>query len=156
DASGTTNLTRAAVDLLPAPSATAPRFVLGDLVDMDFVPGKPVAYAVSRAADTIQRIEWQDTQVKLGSTRAAQIDVNGDQTLGQCLKPVGAVAPSDATQLFVNCWVSRRLGVINLMDQKLVGTVESSPAPATAVDRSVQNGKRFYFTGRARWSNPGQ
>jgi DNA-binding beta-propeller fold protein YncE len=155
-AGGTTNLTRSAVDLLQTPSETAPRFVLGDLVDMDFVPGKPVAYAVSRAADTIQRIEWQGAEVKLGSTRAAQIDVNGDQTVGQCLNPVGAVATSDAAQLFVNCWVSRRLGVVNLMDQKLVATVESSAAPTSAAERSAQNGKRFYFTGRGRWSSPGK
>jgi DNA-binding beta-propeller fold protein YncE len=155
---GTTNLTRAAVDLIPTPSEATPRFVLGDLVDMDFVPGKFVAYAVSRAADAIQRIEWQDQQVKLGG-RQPQIDVLGDQTansaLGTCLAPVGAVATSDATQLFVNCWVSKRLGVINLMDQKLVATVESSPPPASDVARSAQLGKRFYFTGRARWSSSG-
>jgi DNA-binding beta-propeller fold protein YncE len=148
---GTTNLTKAVVDFIPAPTATAPRFVLGDLVDLDFVSGKAVAYATSRAGDAVQRIEWGPDSIKLGG-RQPQIDVFGDATTGACQNPIGTVATADATQLFVNCWVSRRLGVISLADQKLVATVESTPAPATAEERAVTRGKRFYFTGRGRWS----
>src|SRR5262249_54448542 len=39
DAGGTTNLGRKVFDLVTAPSATNPRFALGDLADMAFVPG---------------------------------------------------------------------------------------------------------------------
>jgi mono/diheme cytochrome c family protein len=31
-------------------------------------------------------------------------------------------------------------------------TFEASPAPTSATEQSVQRGKRFYFTGRGRWS----
>src|SRR5438034_497747 len=44
---GTTNLTRAVLDSFTAPPA---RFVVGDIVDLDFVAGTNVSYVVSRAA----------------------------------------------------------------------------------------------------------
>src|SRR5207253_2892964 len=54
---GTTNLTRAVLDSFTAPPA---RFVLGDIVDLDFVPGTNVSYVVSRAADAVQRVVWNE------------------------------------------------------------------------------------------------
>jgi mono/diheme cytochrome c family protein len=55
----------------------------------------------------------------------------------------------------LNCWVTRRLGVIDLASQTLTTTVEASPAPSGATEEAIQRGKRFYFTGRGRWSNGG-
>ncbi len=56
---------------------------------------------------------------------------------------------------YVNCWVTRRLGLVDFGGQVLTQTFEAAPAPASAADKSVLNGKRFFFTGRARWSNGG-
>jgi YVTN family beta-propeller protein len=155
DAGGTTNLARKVFDTVTTPSATSPRFALGDLADMAFVPGKNIAYAVSRAADAVQRVVWDPAGVKIGSTQNAQIDVLGNATIGNCQEPTGNVANESATRLYVNCWVSRRLGVVDLTSQALVSTVEASPAPQSADEQSQQRGRRFFFTGRGRWSNAG-
>ena len=122
---------------------------------MAFVPGKNIAYAVSRAADAIQRVVWNADTVTVGSTQNAQIDVLGNATIGNCQGPTGNVANEAATRLYVNCWVSRRLGIVDLTSQALTATVESSPAPQSVDEQSQQRGKRFFFTGRGRWSNAG-
>ena len=149
---GTTSLIKAIVDQV----TTRPRFVMGDLVDMDFIPGSSVSYAVSRGADAVQRITWNDgIGVDLGSTANDQINVLGNQTTGLCQGPTGIALKSDATRAYLNCWVTQRLGVIDLNSQTLSTTVEASPAPSSALDLSIQRGKRFYNTGRGRWSNGG-
>jgi hypothetical protein len=152
-AAGTTNLARKVADAIPAPSATTPRFILGDLSDMAFVPNKTVAYAVSRAADTIQRVVWNTDAVTIGSTQNTQINILGDATTGNCFAPIGNVANEAANRLYVNCWVSQRMAVVDLAAQKLLATVESAPAPTAGTDAaSQQKGRRFFFTGRGRWS----
>jgi YVTN family beta-propeller protein len=149
---GTTSLTKEIVDQV----TTRPRFVMGDLVDMDFIPGSNVSYAVSRGADAVQRITWNDgVGVDLGSAANDQINVLGNQTTGLCQAPTGIALKSDATRAYLNCWVTRRLGVIDLTAQALSTTVEASPAPTSPLDLSIQRGKRFYNTGRGRWSNGG-
>jgi len=153
-AGGTTNLARKIVDAIPAPSAAAPRFIPGDLADLDFVPGTRVSYLVGRAGDVMQRVTWSDASVTVGSTQNVQIDLAGDDGRGRCQGPTG-VAVLDTTHAYVNCWVTRRLGVVDLTTQSLATTIEAS-APATSpADQSVARGQRFYFTGRARWSNAG-
>jgi YVTN family beta-propeller protein len=152
---GTTNLARKVVDAIPAPSATAPRFIPGELSDIDFVPGTTVSYAVARAADIVQRVVWDDAGVQIGSTQNKQIDLAGNDTLGRCQNPTGIAVNTNATRAYVNCWVTRRLGVIDLASQSLQTTIESSPPPQGATEQAVQKGKRFYFTGRGRWSNAG-
>jgi len=133
-----------------------PRFVLGDLVDIDFIPGTSVSYAVSKAADCVQRVTWNDaTGVVLGSVASQQINVLGTPGTGLCQAPTGIALRSDARRAYLNCWVSRRLGVIDLTTQALLTTVEASNAPVSALEQSVQRGKRFYHTGRGRWSNGG-
>jgi YVTN family beta-propeller protein len=148
---GTTSLTKAIVDQV----TTRPRFVMGDLVDMDFIPNSSVSYAVSRGADAMQRITWTDTGVVLGSAANDQINVLGSQATGLCQAPTGIALKSDATRAYLNCWVSRRLGVVDLGAQALLETVEASPAPSGAAEETIQRGKRFYNTGRGRWSNGG-
>lgn len=150
---GNTNLTRAVVDAFAAPPA---RFVLGDIVDLDFVPGTNVSYVVSRAADAVQRVTWNDaTGVTLGSATTEQIDVIGNATIGRCFAPTGIAVNEEATRAYLNCFVSRTLGVIDLTAQSLAKTVQASDPPTTSPEQSVQLGKRFYITGRGRWSNPG-
>jgi DNA-binding beta-propeller fold protein YncE len=152
DPGGTTNLTKAVVDQV----ATRPRFVVGDVSDMDFIPNSNVSYVVSRGADVVQRVTWNDgVSIDLGSAANDQINVLGNQTIGLCQGPTGIALKSDATRAYLNCWVSQTLGVIDLTAQALTKAVESSPPPGDALGQSVQRGKRFYHTGRGRWSNAG-
>jgi cytochrome c553 len=153
-AGGTTNLARKIVDAIPTPTAAAPRFIPGDLADLDFVPDTRVSYIVGKSGDVMQRVTWDDAGVTIGSTANVQIDLAGDDARGRCQNPTG-VAVLDTTRAFVNCWVTRRLGVVDLSSQSLLTTVEASGAPTSAADLSVARGKRFYFTGRGRWSNAG-
>ena len=52
---------------------------MGELVDMDFIPGSTVAYALSRGADAVQRITWNASGVDLGAPQNEQIDVLGQR-----------------------------------------------------------------------------
>lgn len=141
---GTTNLAKLVNADIPAGMS---RFFLADLADVEFVPGSDIAYAVSRGADVVQRINYGGGNVAIGSTQNKQIDVNA-----MCQNPIG-IAIKDNTRAYVNCWVSRKLGVIDLGSQSITAAVDSAagPAPPTA----VQRGKRFFFTGRGRWSGNG-
>ncbi len=153
DASGTTNLARKIVDLIPTPTPEAPRFIPGELSDIDFVPGSNgVGYAVGRAGDVMVRTVFAGGQVTVGSSQNVEIDLAGNDEIGRCQGPIG-VAVVDQTRAYVNCWVTRRLGVVDFGSQTLATTVESAPLPVGAFEESVQRGRRFYFTGRGRWSN---
>lgn len=151
---GTTNIARKIVDAIPAPTAASPRFITGDLSDLDFVPGTGVSYIVGRAGDVMQRATWDASGVVLGSTQNMQIDLAGNDTIGKCQAPTG-VAVLDTTRAFVNCWVTDRLGVVDLTTQSLLTTVEAAAQPTSGEEQSTARGRRFYFTGRGRWSNAG-
>lgn len=155
DASGTVNLARKVYDAIPSPSATAPRFVPGELSGIDFVPGSNVAYVVGRAGDVMVRVTFGASSVAIGSTQNAEIDLAGNATIGQCQAPTGLVIDATHQRAYVNCWVTRKLGVVDLAAQSLTAAIESSPLPTDATLASQQRGRRFYFTGRGRWSaNP--
>jgi len=151
DATGTTNLARKVYDAIPAPTPASPRFVPGDLADIDFLGASNVAYTVGRAGDVMVRVTFGST-VEIGSAANKEIDLAGNATIGQCQEPIGLAVDDTRNIAFVNCWVTRKLGIVDFASQALVQTVEASPAPATAADQSVLRGKRFYFTGRGRWS----
>jgi hypothetical protein len=148
---GTTNLARKIYDAIPSPSATAPRFIPGQLSDISFVDESNVAYAIGLTGDVMVRITFADP-VTIGSSQNKEIDLAGNDTIGKCQNPTGLVVDSEHMKAYVNCWVSRRLGVVALDSQSLTNTFEASPAPANAEEASIQRGKRFYFTGRGRWS----
>lgn len=150
-AAGTTNLARKIYDALPTPSATTPRFVPGDLADLDFVDGSNIAYAIGRAGDVMVRVTFGET-VAVGSTQNTLIDLAGSAAIGTCQNPTGVVIDGVHQRAYVNCWVSRRLAVVDLAAQQLSSTFEAAPAPANAAEAAIQRGKRFYFTGRGRWS----
>jgi len=149
---GTVNL---AVKVRAKIPATGTRFFLADMVDIAFFGQSDgeVAYTVARGADVIQRIIFNEALgTDIGGQRV-QIDVFGAPagSAQGCKNPIGAVAGHQASKMFVNCWVTRQLGVINLSDQLLVKTVESTPQP-TDEEAVINDGRRVYFTGRARWS----
>lgn len=151
---GTVNLAKKIVDAIPTPSAASPRFMPGELADIDFVQDSDIAYLVGRAGDVMQRVTFGST-IEIGSTQNKQIDLAGNDSIGKCQNPTGVVVDKATNKAYVNCWISRRLGVVDLSAQSLTATFEASPAPANAVLQSIQRGRRFYFTGRGRWSNAG-
>jgi hypothetical protein len=151
DAGGTTNLAREIYDANPSPSPASPRFLPGELSDIDFVEGSNVGYVVGRAGDVMIRLTFGAT-VEVGSTQNKQIDLAGNDTIGRCQNPIGLVIDEERQRGYVNCWITRRLGVVDLGAQSLAQTFEASPAPATGLEQSILRGKRFYFTGRGRWS----
>jgi len=151
DGSGTVNLARKIYDAMPTPSAASPRFVPGELADLDFVPQSNVAYAIGRAGDVMVRVTFGST-VDVGSTQNKEIDLAGNATLGQCQAPTGVVIDQATQRAYVNCWVTRRLGVVDLASQALSATTESAALSTAAADQAVQRGRRFYYTGRGRWS----
>ncbi|HET7502253.1 MAG TPA: YncE family protein [Kofleriaceae bacterium] len=150
DASGTANLAQKVADLVPQPN---PRFIPGDLSDIAFLDNSQVGYAVGRAGDVMLRLEY-DSGLTVGTTQNAEIDLIGSAAIGSCQAPTGLVVSKKLGRGYVNCWVTRRLALVDFSTQTMTQTFESSPAPAGA-DVSVQKGKRFFFTGRARWSNAG-
>ncbi|MBV8759224.1 MAG: beta-propeller fold lactonase family protein [Deltaproteobacteria bacterium] len=155
DATGTVNLARKVYDAIPSPSAAAPRFVPGELSDLDFVPTSNVAYVVGRAGDVMVRVTFGASSVDIGSTQNKEIDLAGNTTIGQCQAPTGVVVDAAHQRAYVNCWVTRKLGVVDLAAQSLTAAIESSAPPTDATGLSQQRGRRFYFTGRGRWSaNP--
>ncbi len=151
DASGSTNLARKIYDAIPSPSASSPRFIPGELSDLDFLAGSNVAYTVGRAGDVMQRVTFGDT-VEIGSTQNKQIDLSGNEAIGKCQAPTGVAIDGERGIAYVNCWITRRLGVVDLGAQQMTATFEASPTPANASAASVSRGQRFYFTGRGRWS----
>ncbi len=135
--------------------AAGPRQFLADIVDVDFV-GDSAAYVVSRGADIVQRIDVNNAAgPQLGTPQTKQIELNltpAGSTL-PCQTPTGIATAHSGGRAFVNCWVTRALGVLDLSQQTLVATTSSSAIAAG--ERDVQDGRRFFFTARGRWSNAG-
>ncbi|MCE9579612.1 MAG: hypothetical protein K8W52_41210 [Deltaproteobacteria bacterium] len=145
---GTANLAKLVHDQVPD---TGPRFFLADLVDVAFV-GDKVAYYASRGGDAIQKVVYDDAGPTLGLPFNFQIDLNVTPTgsTKPCQNPTGIVTAHVGGRAYVNCWVTRQLGVIDLGKQALVTTIASAPISTDEAD--ANDGRRFYFTGRGRWS----
>src|SRR4029078_10566375 len=107
---GTTNLARKVADKIPADST---RFFLADLVDIAFFGNAGVAYALSRGGDVLQRVVYAPAAgVSIGSDRNVQIDLGLTPAQSQpCQNPSGVVAGHIGARAYINCWVSRQLGV---------------------------------------------
>ncbi len=146
---GTADLARLVRDQIPDPGV---KFFLADLVDLGFV-GTDLAYVLSRGADVVQRISYTGAAPTLGSSFNKQIDLNLTPagSPGPCQNPTGIAVTHSGARAYVNCWGTRRLGVVDFSTQTLTKTVESA-AVATA-ERPTQDGLHFFFTGRGRWSN---
>lgn len=131
---------------------------LADLYDVATV-GDSILYLVSRGGDAVQRVVLQGgSSVSLGTAAVKQIELltSKDATGANigCQNPIGMVTPhdtSDSKKSYVNCWVSRTTTVVDLGQQKAISKLTASNAP-TGSELEVNKGRRFYFTGRARWS----
>lgn len=151
DATGTTNLARKIYDAHPTPSAQNPRFIPGELSDIAFLGDTNIAYTIGRAGDVMLRLTY-GANVAIGSTQNLEIDLAGNDTIGRCQNPIGLAVSQELGRAYVNCWVTRRLGVVDLSTQQLAQTFESAPGPKNATEAAILRGQRFYFTGRGRWS----
>jgi DNA-binding beta-propeller fold protein YncE len=126
---------------------------MADIVDLSLI-GENVLYFASRGGDGFQRAFIDgDGKVTLGIEGVKQVDLNAANP--KCLNPIGVVTSHDVTDnksAFVNCWVSRSMTTIDLGKQAVVKNIAAANAPA-GLDAQVNLGRRFYFTGRGRWSN---
>ncbi|MDX2005766.1 MAG: hypothetical protein SFU83_10860 [Meiothermus sp.] len=146
---GTVNLAKKVAEAIPADK---PRNFLADLVDIDFIGTSSVAYTVSRGADVMQRVVFDATRgTSVGSQFNVQIELGVQNGRPACQNPIGMVTANNGPVAYVNCWVSRNLAVVDLSKQALEKVVASSDPP-TGRDLEVNKGRRFYFTGRGRWS----
>ncbi len=146
---GTTNLAKKVADTIATGQA---RHFLADIVDLGFVGESNIGYVLSRGADVVQRIVLEPTGMVLGSTFNKQIDLlKAPQGNKPCQTPTGIVIAHNGPRAYVNCWVSRNLGVVDLATQSLSATLNSSNTPI-GEELAVNKGQRFYFTGRGRWS----
>ncbi len=145
---GTANLARLVRDQVPT---TGPRFFLADLVDVAFV-GDKVAYYASRGGDVIQKVVYDEAGPTLGLPFNYQIDLNVTPagSAKPCQNPTGIVTAHVGGRAYVNCWVTRQLGVIDLGQQALITTIPSATISTDEAD--ANDGRRFYFTGRGRWA----
>src|SRR5690606_5359508 len=108
-----------------------------------------------RSADVIQRVGF-GSGVTVGHPNGVrQMDVLPAPAKGPggCKNPTGIVAGHASPKAYVNCWVSRRLGVMDFTTQTLAATLQSCDLPTNPNEQQVEEGKRFFFTGRARWSD---
>jgi YVTN family beta-propeller protein len=149
---GTANLAQLVRD---ATQPTDTRFFLADLVDVAFI-GDTVGYVLSKGADVLQRVVYDPEEgpgITIGSAFNKQIDLNVVPTgsTKPCQNPTGVVTAHSGGRAYVNCWVTRSLGIVDLSAQILSKTVESAAISSGEAD--VQKGRRFYFTGRGRWAN---
>jgi YVTN family beta-propeller protein len=147
---GTVNLAKKVQEAIPTGQ---PRHFLADLVDIAFAGSSNIAYTVSKGADIVQRVVFDEVKgITIGSQFNTQIDVGRAQgDVKPCQNPIGIVTAHDGPRAYVNCWVSRNLAVIDLSKQQVAQTLASSEAP-TGEALEVNRGRRFFFTGRGRWS----
>jgi cytochrome c peroxidase len=132
---------------------------LAEIVDMAFVGDATsnISYVVSRGADAVQRVTWDaGAGVSIGSPQNLQIDVNVDAPGGskkKCQNPTGIVTPHQGGRGYLNCWVTQQLGILDFTTQSLAITLAATDN--VAAPGPVEKGRRFYFTGRGRWSAEG-
>src|SRR5262249_4551075 len=118
DASGTANLARKVFDAIPSPSAASPRFIPGELSDLAFLGDTNVAYALGRAGDVMVRLPY-GARLDIGSTQNPEIDLAGSDAIGKCQAPIGIAVSEELGRAYVNCWVTRRLAVVDLARQQM-------------------------------------
>jgi YVTN family beta-propeller protein len=151
---GTANLAKLAEDAIQPAVTGKQRFFLQDIVDLDFLGN--TAYVVSRAADTVQRVTYGGNGIVVGTPDVPQIDLIKAGGPPACQNPIGIVTSDRLLKGYVNCWITRRLAVIDFTTQTVETAVQSTDLPAAGtIEDRIRKGARFYFTGRARWSKGG-
>lgn len=146
---GTVNLAKLANDQIGDEPGTD-RFFLQEAVDIAFAGSSDTAYVVSRAADTVQEVIYDGTTgVRLG---LPQINLGASG----CQNPIGIAIAPGLNRAYVDCWLTRRIAIIDLGDKSVVTVQSADLPPPESPEDDVRLGKRFYFTGRGRWSEEGE
>ena len=151
---GTQNLARFVRDEIPEGD---PRFFLADIVDIAMV-GEDIAYVLSRGTNVVQRVAYNAALgIEFGSAFNKQIEIGAPPPGAPdgCDIPTGIVTSNTTQMAYVACLASRRLGVIDLTIQEQITTVEATNPLINPVDIEVNEGLKFFHTGRARWSSEG-
>ncbi len=122
---------------------TAPKRFAAIPVDIAFVPGSEIGYALSMSSDAAYRVDFA-TEPVVGS-------------LVSNFLPTGK-SPTGIAVVVGTAWtyneVSRSITAINLADQaSFVPDVAAAPQPTDPAEISALKGQRFFNTGLARWSN---
>jgi YVTN family beta-propeller protein len=131
--------------------------LLGVPIGLDFRPNTNVAYVVSQAGDTLQRVHYRGLTdargpIVLGPDSAfAQINTRGT---GGIKVPNGVAVAHTANFAYVANWADRSLTVVNLATQSFDSDIVSADKPAANTrDAHVLAGLKFFFTGTGRWSD---
>jgi DNA-binding beta-propeller fold protein YncE len=152
--SGSANLAKLAEDAIQPATSGQKRFFLAEIVDLDFVDS--TAYVVSRGADVLQRVNYTGSGITIGTPDQRQIDLAAANGPPACQNPIGVVTSKGLLRAYVNCWITRRLAVVDLTTQTVTKTVQSIDLPAAdSLENRQRLGARFFFTGRGRWSKDG-
>jgi DNA-binding beta-propeller fold protein YncE len=124
-------------------------------VDIDFVPGKDVGYVLSMASDEVLRVVWDYTANTFCAGANVAKVINLQAAAGDIKVPIGIVVRNDGTGAFVNSWVGREVEVVDFAQQKVTARLPLSPQPTTDPQKTIQKGKKFFYTSTGRWSNKG-
>jgi DNA-binding beta-propeller fold protein YncE len=132
---------------------TGTKNFMGDIIDLSLV-GNNIIYLASRAGDAFQRavLSSNNTSVTLGSTFNKQVDLLVPKG---CQAPIGVVTAHDVSDnktMYFNCWMSRTMAAVDLASQSVIDDFASA-TPPSGLELEINKGRRFYFTGRARWAN---
>jgi DNA-binding beta-propeller fold protein YncE len=131
--------------------------LLGVPIGIDFRPNTNVAYVVSQAGDTLQRVHYRNQTdgrgpIVLGlDATFAQMNLRGT---GGIKVPNGLAVAHTANFAYVANWADRSLTVVNLATQAFESDIVSADKPTVATPEAhVLNGLKFFFTGTGRWSD---
>ncbi|MCK6548885.1 hypothetical protein L6R52_23780 [Myxococcota bacterium] len=128
--------------------------------DLAFVPGTNIAYVTAYGADAVFRVEWNDdgSFARVGSTSRRFIDLAGDLPPGasEGLMPYGLFIPPDGRRAWVVNENTRSVTAIDLRTDLVELSANLRNAPATGAEVNINDGRRFFVTGRGRWSMRGQ
>lgn len=123
--------------------------------DVAFPKGTNVGYVAANAADAVFRVVYKpDGSIEtLGSSVNKFIDMKSGQN------PIGVATShtQNARYAIVANDLSRNVVVLDLNQQKVAGgdnaiVAESTTLPTDGKAKEVHDGKRFFNTGRGRWS----
>jgi YVTN family beta-propeller protein len=135
-----------------------------------FKKGENTGYMVSALSDMIVKVDLDPNTGKgtINAPKAANDPGNIVRILvGK--NPRGIVIRDDDTRAYVMNYVSRDVSVVDIVNNRVIGTVTTAPQPADAFGKTVQRGKELFntsigpifegqaanFKGQGRMSNHG-
>ncbi|HMV69617.1 MAG TPA: hypothetical protein PKA64_22435 [Myxococcota bacterium] len=120
-----------------------------------FVPGTTIAYLTGYGSDALFRVEFalNGAVQQVGSAFAPFIPLNAGAPAGRL--PIG-VALSNSGDAIVLNENTRNASFIDLGTQSVSTTLATASPIAPGLEAEINEGRRFFVTGLARWSLNGQ